>query len=470
MSNMPDTLLQLGIATIIALPIYYLLPRRAQNVWLLLVSLGLYAFWSWRAILLLLGIAALNYWLAQKVEATAERPGKWWTAAGIVANIGSLIGIKYLLVDTLPRWTAAQPDVGPLLIPIGYSFITLQLISYLVDVFNRRIQAEHSFIDFALYLMYFPKIIAGPIERAGKFLPALKRPRVVDNSQLERSFALIIFGIVRKVVCADVLLRMLNQQAFDDPLSYGGPALALALLTYSLLIYNDFAGYSNIVRGISGLFGINLTMNFRQPYLARNVSDFWARWHISFSEWLRDYIFFPLSRSLAGRWRNRNHVIHFVLPPLAAMVVSALWHEMRWHMLGWGLLHALYLILRRYFQKAVPASYQTLVPYQIISTILTFLLVALAWVPFRAGTTSTLIFWSRLFTWANPTPVSLMPFIPVILSFALDAAESSHGREPLYMRWPRLGRAAALAVALLLIAAVAFWPNAQAQTFIYQGF
>jgi alginate O-acetyltransferase complex protein AlgI len=467
---MADTLLQPGIATLVALPIYYVLPRRAQNMWLLLVSIGLYAVWSWRAILLLLGITAVNYWLARFVESAAEGPRKWWSAAGIVANIVSLISIKYVFIDAFPRWNAAQPDVGTLLIPIGYSFVTLQLISYLVDVSKGRIQAERSFIDFALYVLYFPRIIAGPIERAGKFLPILQRPRTVDNQQLERSFTLIIFGLVRKVVCADVLARMLNQEIFDNPVAYGGPALAAGLVIYTLIIYNDFAGYSSIVRGISGLFGIDLTINFRQPYLARNISDFWARWHISFSDWLRDYIYFPISRSLAGRWRNREHVIHIVVPALAVMVVSALWHDLRWHMLGWGLLHAVYLILRRYLQRASSASHQTRLPLQISGTVVTFALVALAWVPFRASVDNTLIFWSRLFTWANPTPVSLMLVIPVILSFALDAAEASPAREPGYFQWPRFARAGALAVGLLLIAAVIFWPDAQMNTFIYQGF
>jgi hypothetical protein len=179
------------------------------------------------------------------------------------------------------------------ILPVGLAYYTLQNISYLVDVRHKQIAASVDFIDFALYLAYFPKLLSGPIERARTFLPQLANPRRVDNETLARSFTLIIVGLLRKLLIASLFSGILFWNAFETPALYTAPELIGWIVIYGLFLYNDFAGYTSIVRGISGLFGIQLSHNFKQPYFARNLTEFWNNWHISLSHWLRDYIFFP---------------------------------------------------------------------------------------------------------------------------------------------------------------------------------
>ena len=184
-----------------------------------------------------------------------------------------------------------------LLLPIGLAYYSLQNISYLIDIYRKQTVAATDFIDFALYLAYFPKLLSGPIERARTFLPKLAQPRHVDNKLLARSFTLIIVGLMRTLLIAGILLKMIFWDAFETPAKYTAPELIGWLLIYSLFLYNDFAGYTSIVRGVSGLFGLELSRNFSQPYFTRNLTEFWNSWHISLSHWLRDYIYFPLSRA-----------------------------------------------------------------------------------------------------------------------------------------------------------------------------
>ena len=339
---MKSSLIDFLILTLIALVIYYLLTPRAQTLWLLLVSWFFYATWSWFYLAVLLVSTLLNFVLARQIE---RRKSRVLFLAGIVINAGSLILLKLLTgpygVNILER--ANEITLTAILLPIGFSFYVLQILSYLTDVYRGQIKAEQDFMHFALYLAYFPKMLAGPIERAKSFLPQLKHERMVDRHDLEQAFYLILLGLLRKIVIADHLSRIQPPDIFSMPENYTSLERCVWLLVFAFILYNDFAGYTSIVRGISCLFGIQLSPNFQEPFMARSFSDFWARWHISLSEWLRDYIFYP-----ARRWfmsRPQSNWIALVIPPLLTMLVSGFWHGASLALLFWGFLHGLYLVL-----------------------------------------------------------------------------------------------------------------------------
>jgi len=188
------------------------------------------------------------------------------------------------------------------------------------------VPAEPDVVHFALYLAYFPKLLAGPIERARSFLPRLTAAGDVTNDVLARSATLIVIGIGRKLLIADPLFSRIPAEVTVDPLQYPAPRLLVWLVAYAFALYNDFAGYTDIVRGVSGLFGIELSRNFAAPFFSRNFTELWTRWHITLSSWLRDYIYFPLSRALVRRNPNATHFVTLFVPPMVTMLVSGLWH------------------------------------------------------------------------------------------------------------------------------------------------
>jgi len=258
--------------------VYHLLPHHAQNIWLLIASYIFYVFWSWKFALLLLGATIFHFELAKRLRKDGQgRPVLPWLGLG--ANIVLFMIFKassfyfYQLVALLDQM-GIQSGLGGLqmVIPLGLSYYVLQNISYLVDVYRGQIPASMNRVDFALYLAYFPKMVAGPIERARSFLPTLARPRRVDNRVLTRSLILILVGLTRKLLIADLLFAHLPWDTFiGDPGVFSKMELIGWLIVYSFGLYNDFAGYTSIVRGVSGLFGIELSANFNTPYFSKNV-------------------------------------------------------------------------------------------------------------------------------------------------------------------------------------------------------
>jgi D-alanyl-lipoteichoic acid acyltransferase DltB (MBOAT superfamily) len=228
-------------------------------------------------------------------------------------------------------------------------------------------------------MAYFPRVVAGPIIRAREFLPSLLAPRTLSAVAIADSAFLILQGLVRKVVIADLLFRLIPIGVFEQPREFSAPELAVWLFAYAFTLYNDFAGYTLIARGVSGLFGIPLPANFNAPYFARTFSEFWRRWHITLSDWLRDYIYMPTVRLLLRRNLTRTHVLSIVLPPLFTMLVSALWHDLSAGMLLWGGLHAVFLIGERIYTLTRPPGSSVSAPRwrQVVSAGLVFALVAL---------------------------------------------------------------------------------------------
>ena len=477
-----------------AVVVYHLLPARAKQVWLLLVSLGFYSLWEWRFGILLLALTFANFWLGRRLAKAVSRVWLWF---GIGLNLAVLVIFKYqhFYLDGLSRLLGGD-DLGALalLVPVGFSFYLVQVISYFVDIHMKRIQPEKDRLLFVLYLFYFPKLLSGPIERARTYIPRLANPQVVDSDALGRSIGLVMLGLVRKLVVADSLLSMIPADVFTTPLNYDAQHLVTWLLGYSFALYNDFAGYTSIVRGVSGLFGIPLSQNFMRPYFSQDFTEFWKRWHISLSEWLRDYIFFPISRRLMGIYRNREHVINLVVPPMATMLVSGLWHGLSWHMLVWGGLHGLYQVIERFISLRRPAIAADQKPKwrKAFSMGGVFVLVALAWLPFQMDLPTAWAYFKGMLSpsqWADPAfwkagsdlirgrgfllwPSYGLPdprvFLVILPSLWLDWRQEKKTDELFFLGWHPWAQAVLLALGVLLLLLVS---GADGQApFVYQGF
>lgn len=475
---MTITSLEFAAFALITLVIYYALPPRPQNMLLLGLSYVFYATWSWSYALILAGMTLVNFGLARAIV-NKPSPRRAIMILGVVFNLAVLALFKYEaffvpdLRAQLDEWSIST-GLGSLdvLLPVGLSFYVLGLIAYLIDIGRGQASAPDNLLDFALYVAYFPKLIAGPIERAQRFMPQLAAPRTVDDAALARSAGLIALGVARKALIADMLFLGLPDDLWTAPGDYSALRLIVYLLVYGIALYNDFAGYTSLVRGISGLFGIELARNFDLPYTARNFTEFWNRWHITLSVWLRDYVYFPISRALLRRNPRRTNVPNMIFPAMATMLVSGLWHGPGWAMLLWGALHGLYLVGERVLAVVHPTAPPDRQPLwrQIIGMGLVFGLVMLAWVPFRAPDIPTALkYWAGMLDLADlsqrPSPRLLIILLPAL---ALDWVQYRAHDELVMLRWPRWVQAALIAGMLL-----ALFLLAQADTgvpFVYQGF
>jgi alginate O-acetyltransferase complex protein AlgI len=464
----------LGVAVI-----YYLLPRRAQNYWLLISSYIFHISWAVQFAIVLAVSTLVNFWVASRfgIGAIRHRRLLW---LGIGFNLAVLVVFRESNFY-LPEITAFLQNIGintpgdglKIIIPVGLSYYTLQNISYLIDVYRGQMAASNDIVDFGLYLAYFPKILAGPIERARNFLPKLAQSRTVDNQMLVRSATLISIGLVRKILVADTLVASLPGDVFELPSYFSALELWFWLFVYAFSIYNDFAGYTSIVRGVSSLFGIELSVNFDYPYFSRSFSEFWNRWHITLSHWLRDYIYYPLSRALLRRIRARNHPANLILPPLTTMLVSGLWHGFSWHMLLWGGLHGMYLILERVFYLWRPSGLprERILWRQLASVAVIFILVSIAWVPFRMELPVAFQYWLGMLNWSSIVlrynrALLILPLLVAIVGF--DLLEYKRQGELTLSGFPRLVQASFFGAVLFMIFLIT--QSEQGEVFIYQGF
>jgi alginate O-acetyltransferase complex protein AlgI len=326
--------------------VHWLLRGRARKVWLLLASQAFYAAWDWRFLSLIWLSIAVDYAIARSMEGrdlAARRP---LMALSLVVNLGILGFFKYwdFFADSAVAFTAwiglpLSLPVLQLILPLGISFYTFQTLSYSIDVGRGRLEASRSLLDVALFVSFFPQLVAGPIVRARQFLPQLARERRLREVQFRSSLGLFLVGFVKKACVADQAAKVVDA-VFAAPEAYGVLAKWLASLLYSLQIYCDFSGYSDMAIATAGLLGYRLALNFDAPYLATSMRDFWRRWHISLSSWFRDYLYVPLGGNRLGSGRTAvNLWIVFLL--------CGLWHGANWTFVVWGLWHGLFLSLER---------------------------------------------------------------------------------------------------------------------------
>jgi D-alanyl-lipoteichoic acid acyltransferase DltB (MBOAT superfamily) len=453
------------------LAVFYLVPRRAQLLLLLAASYGFYATWSWTFPFGLLALSAANYAIGRRLWSS---PSRLWLGAGIALNIASLAALKYSS-SFVTALLHATGTLGPhqmlqLLLPVGFSYRVLENISFLVDASRRQLDGFPRFLDFALYLAWFPKLLSGPIERGKAFFAQLARPVVVDNAALSRAVTLIATGLARKLLLADSLRALMPVTLFTDPPPRGGIALFFWLLADVFVIYNDFAGYTDMARGVSLTFGIELPRNFAQPFFARNFSELWMRWHISLSMWLRDYVYMPLSRALLRRSASANPPAALVLPPLAAMLVSALWHQVAWHTLAWGLLWGVFLFLGR-----IPTLWRPVVPpdrwprwRQLVGTLGVVAMLTGSNLLFEMNFRVAGEFLRAATTGARWLPGMFPAILLILASLAIDRVQARTSDETAFGGWPVWARSALLAAVLLAVFVTT--RLAVPEPFIYQGF
>ncbi len=348
---------------------------------LLLASWFFYACWNPAFLLLLIFSTILDHRVALGLTATEDgRWRKFLLALSLFGNLGVLAFFKYgaffsKSIAALLPWEVAPPDFfDQIILPVGISFYTFQSLSYSIDVYRGTLPAERSFLRVALYVSFFPQLVAGPIVRATQFLPQLATSSRLTTAQVEDYSLRIVSGLVKKVCIADILSRWVDV-VFSSSGDLGSWDLLLGVYAFCFQIYFDFSAYSDIAIGVAGLFGFRLPENFNRPYLARNPQEFWRRWHISLSTWLRDYLYISLGGNRRGAWRTERNL-------LITMVLGGLWHGAGIGFIVWGLFHGVVLILHRWVAGLGGLAR---VP-DWLKTFTTFQLVCIGWVFFRAPT------------------------------------------------------------------------------------
>ncbi len=469
---MAITSLAFALFVAATLAAFYLLPRRGQLGLLLAASYAFCATFSWPFVPVLALLTAVNYLLGRALWKRGGRALLW---TGIGVNVLSLALLKYremYLPGMIHLLGLDEADiaVASVLLPIGLSYRVLENISFLVDASRRQLDGFPRPLDFALYTAWFPKLLSGPIERARGFFAELARPRVIDNAAVGRGLTLVAIGLLRKLVIADSLRRLIPPQVLEAPFSPPGWHLVFWLLVDVFIVYNDFAGYTDIVRGVSIFFGIDLQRNFSAPFFARNFSEFWLRWHTSLSTWLRDYVFTPLSRGLLRRSVSPNALANLVVPPLAAMLVSALWHQASWHVLAWGVLWGIFLFLGRLpllWRPVVPADRQP--PWrQALGALGVVGMLVASNLLFRFELSDAGVFLGRTLGIGRFPPAVFTVLLLLVLSLAVDWAQHRWRDEIVFLRWPVWARS--LALATVVAAAFVLTRAAAPPPFIYQGF
>ena len=451
---------------VVVLGTYYCLTTRAQNVWLLAASYLFYGLWDWRFLGLILGSTLIDYGVGLALARQPDgRRRDLMMGVSLAVNLGILGFFKYFnfFAGSLKELLESLGiHVGfttlEIVLPVGVSFYTFQALSYTIDVYRRKLEASRDLLTFALFIAYFPQLVAGPIERATDLLPRLVAPRSVRWPAFGVGLELMFIGYLKKVGVADTLAPLVEAR-FARPDLASGQELLIAAYLFAFQIYGDFAGYSDIARGVSKLFGVDLVRNFEQPYLARNITDFWRRWHISLSTWLRDYLYVSLGGNRHGRWKTYRNL-------LLTMVLGGLWHGASWTFVFWGTLHGVYLAIHKAWREwgpavrpAPPAGRRVL--RTVLGTFLTFHLVTLTWVFFRTGSLrhawdylAGIASWQRStgafaeLSWQAP-----MLWLLILAVVVIDVSQARSGDHAFMLRWrwPVRGIAYAVVVGITLV-------------------
>jgi len=446
---------------LVTLAVYYLLPGRWQNLFLLATSYFYYYTWHPFYPLLLFGLSAITFGMGHWLHKTRAKRAVLWT--GILINVAFmlwfLIGGK-ILQQTLDFTVFNALKILPFLIlPVGMSYYALNSISYLIDINLRLSKPTNNFVDFALYLAWFPKLISGPLERARKFLPQLAEKRTVDNEAIVRNLTLILIGLFRTAILGGMLTLYRPAVSLGDPAAHGNPVLLWALVTYMFYLYNQFAGYTDIVRGVSGLFGIQLSRNFNAPFFSKDFSDFWQRWHISLSQWLRDYIYMPASRAFLRRNPSRTNIPNLIVPPLVTMLISGFWHStnakggIQVNLLVWGALMGVYIMIENVRMLFRPALAAASVPLwrRISSKVWLGSLMTAATVPFLLDLKQTLVFFVQLVNGWDGQLFDLRPLAILLLSLLMDWFQHRSNDETVFIKWPAWSQTLFIAIIPLAV-------------------
>ena len=453
-----------------------------QNTLLLVASYFFYACWDWRFLFLLMFSTLLDYYTGLKMSESASFSNKrFWFWLSVVVNLGFLGIFKYynFFADSFAAALSqfglkVNPWMISVILPVGISFYTFHGLSYVIDIYKERIPAEKSFIDYAVFVSFFPLLVAGPIERATHLLPQIKSSRTFDYTKSVDGLRQILWGLFKKIVIADNCAEFANL-FFNNHTDYSGSALLLGALFFTFQIYGDFSGYSDIALGTARLFGIELLQNFSFPYFSRDIAEFWRRWHISLSSWFRDYLYIPLGGSKGSTWlKVRNTFIIFI--------VSGFWHGANWTFIIWGALNAVYfmpLLLTKNNRNnlGIVAHGRNLPTMREVSSMLvTFGLTVFAWIFFRAesvghafgyisGIFSPTLFKLPLFTGMLKALITML-FVGIFILIEWKGREEKYALAKLGLNWHRPVRY----VFYYAIVVAIIWFSGKEQQFIYFQF
>lgn len=468
--------------------LYWLIKsQKYQNILLLIASYFFYACWDYRFLFLLIFSTLLDFYSGIKMEeANSPAHKRFWFILSVVINLSFLGVFKYYnffaesFADALSLvgvkvnlWTLK------IILPVGISFYTFHGLSYVIDIYKNRIKAERNFIEYSVFVSFFPLLVAGPIERATHLLPQIQRERNFNYSKAVDGLRQILWGLFKKIVIADNFAEYANM-IFNNAETYKGGTLVLGAIFFSIQIYCDFSGYSDIALGTARLFGIELLRNFAFPYFSRDIAEFWRRWHISLSSWFRDYLYIPLGGSKGGMWMKiRNTFIIFL--------VSGFWHGANWTFIIWGALNAIYflpLLLRNTNRNnleiiAQGAYFPTFKEF--FNMVTTFCLTTFAWIFFRAENVKAALsyiqsMFTGLFQYSGYKEmnafinykVSIGTLITGFLFFIIEwlGREQPYAIANLGLKWPRVIRWTSYCTLIWVV----FYLNGKEQQFIYFQF
>ncbi|MDD6186430.1 MAG: MBOAT family protein [Oscillospiraceae bacterium] len=367
---------------------YFVIPQKLKNVWLLAASYYFYMSWHPVYALLILFSTVSTFFCAVLIEKSrTQRQKKLFLAVNIAMNLAILFYFKYFnffvesVVSLFPAIHLSKNN--NMIAVVGISFYTLQSLGYSIDVYRGSVEREKSFLNYALFVSFFPQLVAGPIERSKNLLPQLRQTYKFDYDRVTDGLVLMAWGFFKKLVIADGAAKMVDL-VYNEIYSYSGLAIIIATVLFAFQIYCDFSGYSDIAIGAANVLGIKLMRNFFHPYFAKDIDDFWKRWHISLTDWLREYIYFPLGGSRKGTARKYINI-------LAVFLISGLWHGAAWTFVIWGALHGIFRIINAVKMQIVKNSptikklYGNSL-YGVLKTVITFFIVDFTYIFFRANT------------------------------------------------------------------------------------
>ena len=367
---------------LVFLPLYALIKSRRKQMLLFVIAFSLYFFYKSSGIFFLLLVATsfIDWWVGQFIDSSKNR-----TERRIALTVSMVLSLSVLLFFKYSNFfmTNFESLIGgnfqplDLILPVGVSFYTFRTISYVVDVYKKKIQPVDDYIDYLSFLSYFPCLVAGPIVRARDFMPQLQQNKPATRQMIYGGLFLVMLGILKKAVFADYIAQY-NNIAFGNPTGYTGFELLMAVLGFTMQIYCDFSGYSDMAIGLGSIMGFDLGINFDYPYRSLNVTEFWHRWHITLSTWLRDYVYIPLGGNRKGKVRQ-----HFNL--MVTMLLGGLWHGAAWTFVVWGAGHGIALCIHKICKPLLDKIASTPLT-RFFSWLLTFIFVAFLWIFFRANT------------------------------------------------------------------------------------
>jgi len=460
---------------ILVVGVYWQLDRRKQNYFLLAASYLFYGWWDYRFLLLMIGSTTLDFFIARSIgRSKSVQARRTLLIISLVINFAILGVFKYFnfFIDSFTHVIGAMglrasPTFLRIILPPGISFYTFQEVAYIVDVYNEKLLAAESFVDYALFIGLFPHLIAGPIQRPSHLLPQVQKERSFQSDKFFDGIMLILSGLFRKCVVADncaLLANAVFSGAMGEP---NVCTLAIGTYAFAWQIYGDFSGYSDIARGSAQLLGFHFMVNFRQPYLATSLKDFWRRWHISLSTWLRDYLYIPLGGSAEKGYKTYRNL-------MLTMLLGGLWHGANWTFVVWGGLHGGVLAIERYVGETVRLAKKLPVsgiPWSWPKRIFIFHLVCLSWIFFRAeslGSALSLLHGLGRFQW-HPEYMVAIKFLALFALplFLVDLYLEYSGEEYVLERGLPIVR---VAVACGALVAITFFSANQANAFIYFQF